>query len=187
MLRAAPKVPYLDSLMPARTIFPNLSWGFRKNRRLLRQVEVAESLGYIKYLDGLVTTLKRKGCRNIPSKIEEAGDLSHLQSIISELKIAEILTSRGKKTTLLTGSRIPTSDILAHSYRDAYIEVKRLSEDAVRQRLVKNLVGFCNRAGLQARIDIRLGSSMSVPAITRAQRTRKEERADTCFRSFSRR
>src|SRR6266480_3782366 len=174
--------------MSTRTRNPDLVWSFRRNPRLLRQVEASESPGYIKYLGDLIAGLKHAGCRNILAKVAEAGNLNHLQSIISELKIASRLVSSRKRIILLSGSgsTIPTPDMLTHNSRDSYVEVKRLSEDAVRHELVRNLVTSCNQLGLAARIDVKLGQRLSVPAISFAQRTKKERVAGSCSRSFIR-
>ena len=126
------------------------------------------------------------GCKYVRKKIGEAGNMSQLRSIVSELRAAEILLARKKRVSFLVGAGqvIPTADMYVKDYRDAYIEVVRLSDDDVRYTLVAKVVELCDRAGLTVRVDTELGRELSAPAIRRGRRTMKERLGRRCARQF---
>src|SRR5207245_8591938 len=100
--------------------FPNLEWGLSQRRSLLSQLVTISPISYLTNVDGLIARLRHHNCRRIRRKLKEAGSLSQFDSIVSELRIGEILASRGMLVTFLSPTRaqIKTADMLVKWDRD---------------------------------------------------------------------
>jgi hypothetical protein len=119
--------------------------------------------------------------------LAEPGNLYQFESIVSELRVADILASKGKRIALLTPPPHPQTaspDMLVNDQRDAYVEVTRLTEDETVRRMMDQVVAACNSKGLVVRVDADLGRELSIPAVDHVDRDDKESHANTCFQEF---
>jgi len=146
--------------------------------RSILTAQYLETNGYWSYLDSLIEDLRGKQVSGIQEKIADADNIQKLYSVVSELRIAQLLANRGKKVTLLPDNFMgsnPSSDILAKdSFGECYIEVKRLTEDHPSLLLRELLNSRLNKEARRYRVDVRLHGNLATPMVKRQERVAKE-------------
>lgn len=75
--------------------------------------------------------------------------------------------------------------MLAKNHREAYIEVKRLTDDETVRRMADQVVTVCNSIPLAIRVNIELGRELSTPAVGHQERAAKESFATRCVQEFT--
>jgi len=103
------------------------------------------------------------------------------------LRVGEIIASNGMTVTFLSPTRAPirTADMLVKWKRDIYVEVKRFTANENSWRLMTRVAEYCNRQGIRAQVDAKLGKDLSVSRIGFRERRRSEKIAQRCFDQFS--
>ncbi len=158
----------------------NADWALENNARMrsILTAQYLETNGYWSYLDSLIEDLRGKQVSGIQEKIADADNIQKLYSVVSELRIAQLLANRGKKVTLLPDNFMgsnPSSDILAKdSFGECYIEVKRLTEDHPSLLLRELLNSRLNKEARRYRVDVRLHGNLATPMVKRQERVAKE-------------
>jgi hypothetical protein len=171
--------------------YPNLIWAFKCNKKLLRQLSqaYANNKRFFPYLENLIQGLRKNCCSNIQKKIKDADNIPKFFSVLSELKIAHLLTSHGKKVKLLPDNYLSgkSPDLIARdSEWEPYIEVKRLTEDEASNILLEELRKFLNTLSINVRVDVKLKHKLSMPTTTRKRRQVKLKRARSAIATFKR-
>lgn len=159
---------------------PDLDWAVASGSHIRQILETTywENHGYWRYLNELVAFLRSKDVSQIQQKLRDANDLLKFHSIVSELDFARVFAERGKAVTLLPDSffgKAPSPDMLVKDEkREAFVEVKRLTEDDSELLIVDFLRDFLNDPNKKYRVDTTLSRELSVPLTSGKERRRKE-------------
>ena len=141
---------------------------------------------YLRHLNDLIAFLRSRNCQNIREKLNDVSQLDKFRSTSSELEIAKALILRGKSVNLLPDSyagMISPPDLLVKDQRiEAYVEVKRITEDPVIDRLLNSLRKVLN--SYPYKVDLTLNESTSIPTTQWWERDLKEKVVTKALQEF---
>jgi hypothetical protein len=169
---------------------PHVDWALQFNQDMREMLESTfeQSHGYWAYLDELVSFLRSKNVGAVQEKIADANHLDKFYSTVSELEFARVLASKGKKVTLLADdffeNRTSPDMLVTDSSREAYVEVKRLTEGRASYMIVDFLRSYLNHPGRRYRVDITLNEELSIPVTKREEREAREKIAQSVIERF---
>ena len=169
---------------------PHLEWALQLNQGMRQMLEFTfeQNHGYWAYLDELVGFLRSKNVGAVQEKIADANHLDKFYSAVSELEFARVLASKGKKVTLLTDdffeNRTSPDMLVTDSSREAYVEVKRLTEGRASYMIVDFLRSYLNHPARRYRVDITLNKELSIPVTKREEREAREKIAQSVIERF---
>lgn len=139
-------------------------------------------------MDELVDFLRSRSVGRVQEKIADANHLDKFYSIVSELEFARVLAGKGKDVTLLTDdffeNRTSPDMLVTDSSREAYVEVKRLTEGPASHMIVDFLRSYLNHPGRRYRVDISLNEELSIPVTKRDEREAREKIAQSVIERF---
>ncbi len=145
---------------------------------------------YLRYLEKLLQDLISGGVIGVALKVAEADNFGKFNSMIAELEIARFLTRQGKKVELLSDrlwKAVPSPDMLVQDTsqgHEAYVEVRRGTEDELGYRLRKELDKFLPSLNTAVRVDMDFKGKMVMPTTTFESRKRKEKLALESLNAF---
>ncbi len=169
----------------------HLEWALATNPHDLKDLlfdAYKNNLKYLRHLNKLIYFLRKHGCRNIQGKLNDVPNLNKFQSIVSELEIAQALIRRGKSVELLPdtymGMTSPPDLLVSDKKIEAYIEVKRITDDSTFDLIINFLRRFLNKNNYPYIVNVELNEMMSIPAITWQERQHKEKVIRKAFQEF---
>jgi len=169
---------------------PHIDWALQLNQAMRQMLESSfeQTHGYWAYLDELVGFLRSRSVGHVQEKIADANHLDKFYSIVSELEFARILAGKGKDVTLLTDdffeNRTSPDMLVTDSSREAYVEVKRLTEGRASYMIVDFLRSYLNHPRRMYRVDITLNKELSIPVTKWEEREAREKIAQSVIERF---
>ena len=169
---------------------PNLDWALQLNAAMRRKLEDSfeETHTYWTYLNELLGFLRTPNVRGVQEKIADANHIQKFYSTVSELEFARILASKGKQVTLLADdyleNRTSPDMLVTDSLREAYIEVKRLTEGQAAYNILDFLRSYLNHPQRRYVVSIALNQELSIPVTKREERLSKERIAQRIIERF---
>jgi hypothetical protein len=169
---------------------PHIEWALQLNQNMkeILQLTFDQDHGYWTYLDELVGFLRSKNVGAVQEKIADASHLEKFYSTVSELEFARILASKGKGVTLLTDdffkNRSSPDMLVKDATREAYVEVRRLTEGQAGYLIVDFLESYLNQPDRAYRVDVVLSEELSIPVTKWEERLAREKIAQNIIEQF---
>jgi len=169
---------------------PNLDWALQLNEdmRQILEINFEETHGYWPYLNDLFGFLRIANVGCVQEKIADANHIQKFYSTVSELEFARVLASKGKQVTLLTDdffeNRTSPDMLVTDSSREAYVEVKRLTEGEAAYKIIDFLRSYLNHPERRYVVSIALNQELSIPVTKREERLSKEKIAQRIIEQF---
>jgi hypothetical protein len=156
--------------------------------RQMLESNFEQTHGYWTYLDELVGFLRSKNVGGIQEKIADANRLQKFYSAVSELEFAKVLAGKGKNVALLADkffeNRTSPDMLVTDSVREAYVEVKRLTEDQASYKILDFLRCYLNHPDRRYVVSVVLNQELSVPVTKWEERLSKEKIAQRIVEQF---
>ena len=169
---------------------PDIDWALQLNGDMRRKLETSfeETHVYWTYLNELLGFLRSANVGGVQEKIADANHIQKFYSTVSELEFARVLASKGKQVTLLVDdffeNRTSPDMLVTGSSREAYVEVKRLTEGQAAYMIVDFLRSYLNHPERRYVVSIALNQELSIPVTKREERLSKERIAQRIIEQF---